>query len=228
MSSFKVLLCAVALALTEIPVDSFFGGGTSDHNAELSKAELTALYNSPVFKAEKMKRPLLGVPFMLGPFSHSGVRVTLANGDQWLIHKGDNYGQSSQTVVVNAEHMSSKWKVVESKKFDGRKRVADFVEAGGSEFTWWDDNCHKASDNMMNQVTLADGAQWLVHKGDDYGKSSQTVVTRASDMSSGWEVIGERDFEGTKTVGDFVKVGGTDYSVLFDNCHHASGRMMEQ
>ncbi|MGH0139260.1 UNVERIFIED_CONTAM: hypothetical protein FKN15_037208 [Acipenser sinensis] len=42
------------------------------------------------------------------------------------------------------------------------------------------------------------------------------------------EVIGSKDFGGTKTVSDFVKAGGTDYNVLFDNCHDGSKRMMDQ
>ena len=39
------------------------------------------------------------------------LRVTLDDGSQWLIHKGDNFGRSSQTVVTPAHDMSSKWKV---------------------------------------------------------------------------------------------------------------------
>ncbi len=38
-------------------------------------------------------------------------RVTTESGNQWLIHKGDGYGKSSQTVVVDAKHMSDDWKV---------------------------------------------------------------------------------------------------------------------
>ncbi|KAK1895113.1 putative peptidyl-prolyl cis-trans isomerase SurA [Dissostichus eleginoides] len=67
------------------------------------------------------------------------------------------------------------------------------------------------------RVTLADGSQWLVHKGNNFGISSNTVV-----------VVRTLDFRGTKKVADFVAVGGTDYSVFFDNCHLASRRMMGQ
>lgn len=49
-------------------------GGTPNRNYDLSGSALTRLYNSPVYLAERMKRPLDGVPFMLGPISHSGVR----------------------------------------------------------------------------------------------------------------------------------------------------------
>ena len=48
--------------------------GTSNHNYDLSGSDLRRLYNSPVYKAERMKRPLEGTGFVLGPISHSGVR----------------------------------------------------------------------------------------------------------------------------------------------------------
>uniref|UniRef100_A0A671Y917 Uncharacterized protein n=1 Tax=Sparus aurata TaxID=8175 RepID=A0A671Y917_SPAAU len=85
--------------------------GTPNHNYDLSGSDLTRLFNSPVYKAERMKRPLGGSSSVAGLISHSGVRVTLANGSQWLIHKGKGYGISSDTVVVDAQHMSRHWTV---------------------------------------------------------------------------------------------------------------------
>ena len=38
-------------------------------------------------------------------------RVTLEDGSRWLIHKGNGFGNSSQTVVVDVTRMSSDWKV---------------------------------------------------------------------------------------------------------------------
>lgn len=64
----KGTLMSVGAALT---------GGTPNHNPELSGSDLTRLYNSPVFNAERMKRPLDGTSFILGPLSHSGVRWVL-------------------------------------------------------------------------------------------------------------------------------------------------------
>ncbi|XP_070823073.1 uncharacterized protein [Chaetodon trifascialis] len=151
MSAFSWLLCALTLTLLAPSAEASTGGGTSNHNYELSGDALRRLYNSAVYKAERMKRPLDGAPFMLGVFSHSGVRVTLADGSRWLIHKGQNYGISSQTVVVNARHMSSDWKVVKEGNFLGRKTVADFVATGGSDYDLLFDNCHWASVRMMNQ-----------------------------------------------------------------------------
>lgn len=37
-------------------------------------------------------------------------RVTLQDGSKWLVHKGDDYGKSSQTIVVDGRHMSNNWK----------------------------------------------------------------------------------------------------------------------
>uniref|UniRef100_A0A671Y908 Uncharacterized protein n=1 Tax=Sparus aurata TaxID=8175 RepID=A0A671Y908_SPAAU len=125
--------------------------GTPNHNYDLSGSNLTRLYNSPVYNAERMKRPLGGSGPVVGPISHSGVRVTLANGSQWLIHKGKGYGISSDTVVVDAQHMSRHWTVVKEGDFMGRKTVADFVATGGSDYNFLFDNCHRASIRMMNQ-----------------------------------------------------------------------------
>ena len=45
------------------------------------------------------------------------LRVTTAAGEQYLVHKGPEFGKSSQTVVVDAGHMSSNWKVCVYKLF---------------------------------------------------------------------------------------------------------------
>ena len=144
MWSIRMLVSALALTLLAVSVGSW-----SDGN--LSGAELTRLYNSPVYLAERMKRPLGSSSFQIGPISHSGVRVTLGDGSKWLIHKGQNYGISSQTVVTKANQMSSDWRVVRTGNFQGRKTVGDFVATGGSNYDFLFDNCHWASIRMMNQ-----------------------------------------------------------------------------
>lgn len=100
--------------------------------------------------------------------------MTLGDGSRWLVHKGDNYGISSQTVVVDARHMGPDWtvsqskrllvlscaeqllcvsslQVLESKNFQGRKTVSDLVRAGGPDYYLLFDNCHLASKRVMNQ-----------------------------------------------------------------------------
>ncbi|KAK2845174.1 hypothetical protein Q5P01_011833 [Channa striata] len=126
-------------------------GRSVEHNYDLLGSDLTRLYNSPVDYAERMKRPLGDSSSWLGPISHSGVRVTLADGTKWLIHKGDGYGRSSQTVVTDARHMSSAWEPVSAKNFGGTRSVYEFVAAGGSNYNLLWDNCHLGSRRMMNQ-----------------------------------------------------------------------------
>ncbi|XP_076827351.1 uncharacterized protein LOC143473992 [Brachyhypopomus gauderio] len=136
------------LLLTEC---SWGTGSKNSYNYDLSKmSDLTKLYNSKVYKADRMTRPLEGLSFQAGKLSHSGVRVTLADGTNWLVHKGDGYGISSQTVVVAARHMSSNWKIIETKNFGGSKIVSDFVKAGGTDYSLIFNNCHDASERMMN------------------------------------------------------------------------------
>ncbi|KAJ4919186.1 hypothetical protein JOQ06_026163 [Pogonophryne albipinna] len=139
MSSCITLLCALLLLLGLSVEASSGGGGTTSHSHDLSVSELRRIYNSPVFKAERLKRPLDGQSVRIGPLSHSGVRVTLADGSQWLVHKGGDYGVSSNTVVVR------------TLDFRGTKKVADFVAVGGTDYSLFFDNCHLASRRMMGQ-----------------------------------------------------------------------------
>uniref|UniRef100_A0AAZ3QZ36 Uncharacterized protein n=1 Tax=Oncorhynchus tshawytscha TaxID=74940 RepID=A0AAZ3QZ36_ONCTS len=138
------------LALLVVNVESSFsGGGGGSYNYDISKmSDLRKLYNSKVYEADRMRRPLEGMSFQVGVLSHSGVRVTLADGSQWLVHKGDGFGISSQTVVVAARHMGRDWKAIETKNFKGSKTVSDFVKAGGTDYSLIFDNCHDAAGRM--------------------------------------------------------------------------------
>ena len=75
-------------------------------------------------------------------------------------------------------------------------------------------------------VTTDQGNTYLIHKGDGYGKCSQTVVVRASHMSSLWTRRETVTVTRKLRVGDFVKVAGANYSLLRDNCQDAVRRMM--
>ena len=117
---------------------------------------LSYLYNSRVRLAERYERPLASsasIPSWISNalgLKHSGVVVTLQNeGHRYLVHKGDEYGRSSQTVVVDADFMRARnWKLTASKTIR-RSRVADYVRAGGSHYNVLHDNCHDASRRMM-------------------------------------------------------------------------------
>ena len=63
-------------------------------------------------------------------------------------------------------------------------------------------------------------------QGDGYGRSSQTVVTDARHMSDRWRRVGGHDVSNSR-VGDYVKAGGSEYSLTRDNCHDGRCRMME-
>ncbi|KAK1173003.1 hypothetical protein AOXY_G5724 [Acipenser oxyrinchus oxyrinchus] len=150
MASALGIFLLVILVHTEASSSSGKGGKSFPHDMTL-QSDLTKLYNSPVYKVDRMRQPIGGLSFALGILSHSGVRATLANGSQWLIHKGDGFGRSSQTVVVNAKHMSSDWKIIETKDFRGTKTIGDFVKAGGTDYNVIFDNCHFGSRRMMDQ-----------------------------------------------------------------------------
>ncbi|WP_272581421.1 MULTISPECIES: hypothetical protein, partial [unclassified Providencia] len=151
MMSFKSALGLLLLAMVAMVAESSWGSDKGNsYNYDLSKmSDLTKLYNSKVFMAERMTRPLEGMTFQAGMLSHSGVRITLEDGTKWLVHKGNRYGILSNTVVVAARHMSNNWKIVETKNFHGSKRVTDFVAAGGTDYKLLFDNCHDAADRMM-------------------------------------------------------------------------------
>ncbi|KAG7324772.1 hypothetical protein KOW79_011088 [Hemibagrus wyckioides] len=152
-TTFSVFVFAVALIVT----DGSLGTGSdtgSSYSYDLSNSsDLRKLYNSKVYQAVWLTRPLEGLSFQKGILSHSGVRVTLADGTKWLVHKGNNFGKSSQTVVVDARHMSKSWKVKKTKNFRGSKMVSDFVKAGGANYNLLFNNCHNAAKRMMQGYT---------------------------------------------------------------------------
>ncbi|XP_048452248.1 uncharacterized protein LOC125483011 [Rhincodon typus] len=144
---FLVILAICSCAVTAAP--SFSSGGDHSFPHDItSQSELTRLFNTPVTTAERVTRPLKYFGWL--GLKHSGVRVTTDDGHQWLIHKGDGYGISSQTVVTDAAHMSDRWTVTEERPVEGRT-VGDFVEAGGQNYDVLTDNCHHASSRMMGQ-----------------------------------------------------------------------------
>ncbi|CAL8288219.1 unnamed protein product [Merluccius merluccius] len=140
-------------------LQTYSEGSRRSYNLDLTKAsDLTMLYNSPVYLAFRMERPLGDHHFYIGPFghiagqlSHSGVKVNLADGSEWLVHKGKEFGSGSQTVVVDARHMSPYWEVFKTHDFKGTKTVGDFVKTGGNDYHFLFDNCHQAAARMMNQ-----------------------------------------------------------------------------
>ncbi|KAI4791243.1 hypothetical protein KUCAC02_034121 [Chaenocephalus aceratus] len=97
-------------------------GGTTSHSHDLSGSELRRVYNSPVFRAERLKRPLDGQSVRIGPFP----LWSQSDAGGWL-------------------------PVVRTLDFQGTKKVADFVAVGGTDYSLFFDNCHLASRRMMGQ-----------------------------------------------------------------------------
>ena len=109
-------------------------------------------YNLKVVKAEQYKRPLnSGAPQWLldNIVHHTGVVVTLENGERWLVHKGNEYGQATNTVVVSTSYMSSNWYFVKQCVPNNPKTLQQYVIAGGPNYNMITDNCIYAASRMM-------------------------------------------------------------------------------
>ena len=108
---------------------------------------LTNLFNQPVKSVRPVQRPMNGFLGKIG-FKHSGVVVTTKGGKDYLVHKGKGYGSSSQTVVVDAKHMSNRWSNIGNGKTVNGKTIGDFVTAGGTNYDPLFNNCHHARNRM--------------------------------------------------------------------------------
>ena len=150
----------------------FFRGKSFPHDIK-TQSGLTSLYNKRVVSSQAVERPLaaskggqygntamgaanaVGITTSYsgrpGQATHSGSLVTTSDGSQYLVHKGDGFGKSSDTVVVDAKHMSKNWTPVgSSKDVGGRASVSHYVKAGGQDYHLRGGNCHNATRNMQN------------------------------------------------------------------------------
>ncbi|KAK2138622.1 hypothetical protein LSH36_2691g00003 [Paralvinella palmiformis] len=152
---FLVALCLLVLSIYDtqgwlFSSSSSRGSSRSNFPHDVrSRSGLTSLYNRRVTHVDHYERPLGNSDTMVGPFRHSGVVVRTDDGGRFLVHKGDGYGRSSQTVVTDAKHMSDRWRRVGGHDVS-ESRVGDFVEAGGSEYSLTRDNCHDGRCRMMD------------------------------------------------------------------------------
>ncbi|XP_072316543.1 uncharacterized protein [Eucyclogobius newberryi] len=130
-------------------------GAAPVRGRDMTQAELRQLYNRRVTVAEKMVRLKQGVPSWMPTVyvnSHSGVRVTLEGTNiKYLIHKGPKNSDSSfKTIITEAGHMGSGWKLKNTVNYSGRVTVQNLINAAGGEYTFYDENCHEAANAMMN------------------------------------------------------------------------------
>ncbi|XP_076076430.1 uncharacterized protein LOC143047277 [Mytilus galloprovincialis] len=135
------------------------GGGSGSngkrHPHDMNKKGLTKLYNSEVTKVESYSRPLTGLLGKIG-VPHTGVVATTKDGGKFLVHKGADYGKSSDTVVVDAKHMSSKWTKTGEKPVAAGKTISDVMNDGyvNKRYGFGKDQkiCWDASKNIMKNA----------------------------------------------------------------------------
>ena len=137
---------------------------------------LTNLYNQQVVSVEHMTRPMNSSGGSSGILPHRGNVVTTADGgrfvlqasrtqiffsfwhNRYLIHKGPNFGISGQTVVVDAKHMGSSWKPVDSRAgpviVDPANpiTVSDLVRESGPNYKTLSDNCWNGAKRVQNEA----------------------------------------------------------------------------
>jgi hypothetical protein len=111
-----------------------------------------ALYNSPVARAELVSRPLdpatpVQVSDALGGLQHAVV-ATLTDGRRFLVVKGNQKGEGSETIVILADHMTDDWTKVTTKDVS-QSTLFDFVKAGGTSFDPLKDNGTQAAARIM-------------------------------------------------------------------------------
>ena len=151
----KAILCLLLLVVVAFHWSAECNSSSSSSSRpsyEYSISDLNRLYNARVTYAERFKRPLAssaGSYIISYLADHSGVKVTLDNGQKFLVHKGNEYGTASETVVVDARHMSSVWSSTGERKHIHSSTVGDYVRAGGKHYDLFSDNCHHASERMM-------------------------------------------------------------------------------
>jgi len=143
----KVLCYAVLIVCwLQLPLQA--ASHTFPHDVK-TKSGLNKIYNQQVIKVEHVTRPMgssggsAKVPFV----HHHGTVVTTSSGSRYLVHKGDGYGRTSQTVVTDARHMSDKWHTTKTRSVLGHT-VSDFVKAGGPTYSVLKDNCIHGANRM--------------------------------------------------------------------------------
>jgi hypothetical protein len=137
---------------------SFSGLRAHDYN----HAQNRQLFGSGIRSMQRVERPLgdsssgKGIPSGVAGFFgyrnvHEGVRVTLNDGRQVLIHKGQNFGgRGGETVAVPAGRMSNQWSNVGA-PIQARPdyTVSDAIRDGGRRYGAVGDNCQDGAGRII-------------------------------------------------------------------------------
>ena len=87
---------------------------------------------------------------------HSGTRVTTEDGKQYLIHKGKGYGNSSQSVITPAKHMSNDWQRA-GESYKPNATVGEMMQKSGTGYHETKDNCNHGTARMPNSTVKTNG-----------------------------------------------------------------------
>ncbi|CAG2221708.1 unnamed protein product [Mytilus edulis] len=87
---------------------------------------------------------------------HAGVVVTIdryvEGKDKWLIHKGEDYGDASDTVITDADYMSSRWTNTKTMYPSCRYTVNSCMRAARNDFVYsvYGPNCQTAANGIWD------------------------------------------------------------------------------
>ncbi|XP_076071375.1 uncharacterized protein LOC143042799 [Mytilus galloprovincialis] len=148
-----------------ISIETVFCVDCSDYTC------LRTLFNARVTKAEYYTRPLSSSSSSSSgwwPFSsrrkkrhnyhlhHAGVVVTIdryvEGKNKWLIHKGEDYGDASDTVITDADYMSSRWTNTKTMYPSCRYTVNSCMRAARNDFVYsvYGPNCQTAANGIWD------------------------------------------------------------------------------
>jgi len=137
-------------------------GSSSSENGEFhythNRQQLNTLYNKPIKSIQEYSRPLEmpgGKVLDYFGINHRGQVATLSDGQQFLVHKGKNFGKNSQTVVVDSKYMSKNWSPrgssIDANYDRNSVRLGDLVKNGGARYNPLCDNCIHGSNRMQER-----------------------------------------------------------------------------
>jgi hypothetical protein len=123
-----------------------------------NRQQLNTLYNQPIKSIQEYSRPLDmpgGKVLNYLGINHRGQVATLSDGQQYLVHKGKDFGINSQTVVVDRKYMSNNWSPRGSPINTNYERnhvgLGDLVKSGGASYNYFCSNCIHGSNKMRER-----------------------------------------------------------------------------
>lgn len=151
----QFVIIATAVLFHQVFTTEAWSRGNKNYPHDVkTQSGLTDIYNERVVSASRMSRPLSNWEKEHGKLRHEGIKVTTDRGNQYLVHKGPDFGKSRDTVVVDTKHMkASRWTERETIDVGKRASVSDFVRSGGeNRYNFLSDNCQDATKRGMDMA----------------------------------------------------------------------------